>query len=186
MLTLGKEPRGKKTTIFADAQAALQRITSEVPGSGQRCSRDRTTGLGTRPMGATKSLRPIPMGPKTCRYRRQREGRRVGKDGSTSLAHLKRGITKRKWVEACSWMESRLVLHHAYRPRKRMWPDSTPAKASKAVASRVYQLRTGHALIGPYLKKIGKRASDTCWWCDREVMQSRRHLFKSCKKWKSQ
>ena len=35
-------------------------------------------------------------------------------------------------------------------------------------------------------KKIGKRASDTCWWCDRGVKQSREHLFESCKKWKSQ
>jgi len=67
-----------------------------------------------------------------------------------------------------------------------MRPDPTPAKASKAVASRFYQLRTGHALIGPYLKKIGKSASDTCWWCDRGVKQSREHLFNSCKKWKSQ
>ena len=32
---------------------------------------------------------------------------------STSLANLKRGITERKWVEACSWMESRLSKHHA-------------------------------------------------------------------------
>jgi len=67
-------------------------------------------------------------------------------------------------------MESRLSKHHTYRPWKRMRPDPTPAKASKAVASRFYQLRTGHALIGPYLKKIGKRASD---WCDRGVKQSR-------------
>ena len=89
------------------------------------------------------------------------------------------------WAEACSWMESRLSKHHAYRPPKRMRPDPTPAKASKAVASRFYQLRTGRALIGPYFKKIGKRASDTCW-CDRGVKQSREHLFKSCKKWKSQ
>ena len=64
-------------------------------------------------------------------------------------------------------MESRLSKNHAYRPRKRMRPDPTPAKVSKAVASRYYQLRSGHTLIGPYLKKIGKRASDTCWWCDR-------------------
>ena len=49
------------------------------------------------------------------------------------------------------------------------------------MASRFYQLRTGHALIGAYLKKIG-----TCWWCDPGVKQSREHLFKSCKKWKSQ
>jgi len=63
-----------------------------------------------------------------------------------------------------------------------MRPDPTPAKASKAAASRFYQLRTGHALIGPYLKKIGKRASDACWWCDRGVSS----LASICKKWKSQ
>jgi len=44
----------------------------------------------------------------------------------------------------------------------------------------------GHALVGPCLKEIGKRASDTCWWYDRGVKQFREHLFKSCKKWKSQ
>jgi len=65
-----------------------------------------------------------------------------------------------------------------------MRPD--PAEASKAVASRFYQLRIGHALVGPYLKKIGKHASDTCWWCDHGVKQSREHLYKCCKKWKSQ
>jgi len=36
MLTLFQEPRGQKNTIFADAQAALQRITSNAPGPGQR------------------------------------------------------------------------------------------------------------------------------------------------------
>jgi len=60
--------------------------------------------------------------------------------------------------------------------RKRMRPDPTPAKASKAVASRFHQLRTGHALIGPYLKKIGKRASGTCGWGDCGVKQSREQL----------
>jgi len=36
MLTLFQEPRGQKVTIFADAQAALQMITSDAPGPGQR------------------------------------------------------------------------------------------------------------------------------------------------------
>ena len=31
-----QEPRGQKITIFADAQAALQRIASDTPGPGQR------------------------------------------------------------------------------------------------------------------------------------------------------
>jgi len=67
-----------------------------------------------------------------------------------------------------------------------MWPNPTPSKASKTVSSRFYKVRTGHALIGPYRKKIGKRASNTCWWCDRGVKQNREHLLKSCKKWKFQ
>jgi len=52
-------------------------------------SRNRTT--GTRPVGATKSRRPIPMGPQPCRHRRQREGRRrrVGKDCSTERTRLR-------------------------------------------------------------------------------------------------
>jgi len=59
-----------------------------------------------------------------------------------------------------------------------------PEEQKPKRTTRYYQLRTGHALIGPYLKKIGKRASDACWWCG--VKQAREHLFKSCKKWKSQ
>jgi len=36
MFTLFQEPRGQKITIFVDAQAALQRITSDAPSPGQR------------------------------------------------------------------------------------------------------------------------------------------------------
>jgi len=49
-----------------------------------------------------------------------------------------------------------------------------------------YNNRYWAVQAGSRLKKIGKRASDTCWWCDHGVKQSREHLFKSCKKWKSQ
>jgi hypothetical protein len=47
-----------------------------------------------------------------------------------------------------------------------------------------YQLKVGHALIGPHLKRIKKAEDDMCWWCTREVAQSREHLFKHCKHWK--
>jgi len=36
VLTLSQEPRSQKITIFADAQVAFQRITSDVPGPKQR------------------------------------------------------------------------------------------------------------------------------------------------------
>ena len=139
MLTLFQEPRGQKITIFADAQAALQTITSNAPGPGQRYAL-----AIAQPMGATKSLRPIPVDPshagtagneKADKWAKMAARNKRGSKqlpyefSSTSLTHLKRGITERKWAEACSWMESRLSKLHAYRPRERMWPDRRRPKA---------------------------------------------------------
>ena len=66
-------------------------------------------------------------------------------------------------------------------------PDPTPAKAPKRLASRFYQMKTGHALTGKYLKHIGSRESDACWWCGRPgASQTREHLLKSCPTWRQQ
>ena len=72
--------------------------------------------------------------------------------------------------------------------RKMGKPDPTPARAEKRTASRVYQLKSGHALTGVYLKSTENRPDDHCWWCDPEnnsgTRQTRDHLFKHCYKWK--
>jgi Zn finger protein HypA/HybF involved in hydrogenase expression len=52
-----------------------------------------------------------------------------------SLAHLKREISEKKWVEARQW------------------------------AARFYQLKTGHCLTGQYLHWTKNRPSAQCWWC---------------------
>jgi len=55
---------------------------------------------------------------------------------------------------------------------------------------RFYQLKSGHALTGVYLKSTDNRPDDHCWWCDPENMsgtqQTRDHLFKHCSRWKDQ
>ena len=56
-------------------------------------------------------------------------------------------------------------------------------ESKKSIAARFYQLRTGHALMGKYLQRIGKRRDMKCWWCGHEY-QTRDHLFKWCKRWK--
>ena len=59
----------------------------------------------------------------------------------------------------------------------------------KKMASRFYQLKSGHALTGVYLKCTGNRPDGHCWWCDPEnigTRQTRDHLFKHCYKWKDQ
>jgi hypothetical protein len=45
----------------------------------------------------------------------------------------------------------------------------------------------GHAVIASYLKyKIKTSDSDTCWWCDIGIRQTREHLFKECLHWKKE
>ena len=67
-------------------------------------------------------------------------------------------------------------------------PAPTPASAEKRTASRLYQIESGHALTGLYLKSTDNRPDDHCWWCDPEngggTHQTRDHLFKHCCKWK--
>jgi len=47
-----------------------------------------------------------------------------------------------------------------------------------------YQLKSGHALTGVYLKSVDNRPDDHCWWCDPDnncgTQQTRDHLFKHC------
>ena len=49
---------------------------------------------------------------------------------------------------------------------------------------RYYQLLSGHAAIGPYLKdKIRRTDDDRCWWCAGGKQQTRHHLFTECRAW---
>ena len=61
--------------------------------------------------------------------------------------------------------------------------NSAVMGSRKSIAARYYQLKTGHALLGKYLRRIGKRRDMKCWWYGHEY-QTRDHLFKWCKRWK--
>jgi hypothetical protein len=63
-------------------------------------------------------------------------------------------------------------------------PNRIITKTAKSTAQIFYQLKVGHTLTGPHLKRIKKAEDDKCWWCTREVAQSREHLFKHCKHWR--
>ena len=56
---------------------------------------------------------------------------------ATSLAHLRRRASEKKWPEARAWCERR-NLNKGYVLRKKGKPDPTPARAEKRTASRVY------------------------------------------------
>ena len=59
------------------------------------------------------------------------------------------------------------------------------AGSSKRLASRFYQLKTGHYLTGQYLKWTGNQPTAKCRWCPYRA-QTREHLLKCCPHWKRQ
>jgi len=60
-----------------------------------------------------------------------------------SLANLKREISEKKWTEARSWA-GRRISKAMYRMPKSQKPDGAAADSTKRLASRFYQLKTGH------------------------------------------
>jgi len=56
-------------------------------------------------------------------------------------------------------------LQTKYRMPKSQLPDGTVAGSTKRLASRFYQLKTGHCLTGQYLNWTKKRRTPQCWWC---------------------
>jgi hypothetical protein len=101
-----------------------------------------------------------------------------------SLAHLKREISEKKLTEAQQWSQSR-VNKAKYKMPTRQKPDGVVAGSFKRLASRFYQLKTGHCLTGQYLAWTKKRPSPQCWWCANGT-QTRDHLFKECAAWRGQ
>jgi len=191
-------------TIFTDAQAAIWRMTSDDPGPGQKYAleaRRYIAALHAKEPNAKIEIR-------WCPSHQGIEGNEVADewaklaadepdahgvewfsttnpDGSVSekkfplprsLANVKRGF-----VDVKGWTRKQLARtrNRKYRPCEKQKPDPTVAKANKHLASRFYQLKTGHCLTGQYLAWTTRRPDATCWWCQFSI-QTREHLLKNC------
>ena len=93
---------------------------------------------------------------------------------------------------ASSWRDCIIRGGRSQRPYRIPREGTVPkiptalGRADKGLASRFFQLASGHAMIAPFLKdKLRWVDSDQCWWCS-GGRQSREHLFKECCAWKSE
>jgi len=96
------------------------------------------------------------------------------------LTNLKREILEKNWAVARQWAGGRTSKKKYQLPESQR-PDGTVAGSTKRLASRFYQLKTGHCLTRQYLNWTKSRPTLQCWWC-RYRTQTRDHLFKQCPK----
>jgi hypothetical protein len=188
-------------TIFTDAQAAIERCKTDSQGPGQEIARaiiTWSTEIAER--GNTLTLRWVPghaevegnevadeMAKEAALsgFHGDSESRSIEK--RITMAYLKRQATEAKSRGTKGWIKERTDVRRAYIPRKKIGFRKELKGERKSVASRYYQLLTGHALIAPFLKnKLRKTDSDLCWWCEDGKKQTREHLFKECKRWKTE
>ncbi|KAL2012166.1 hypothetical protein VTN00DRAFT_4884 [Thermoascus crustaceus] len=113
-----------------------------------------------------------------------------GGSGELSLAYTHRSRTEVMKARRQSWLAQALArrsrgAQRAYRPQQGWKQDPVAAAAPKKIASRYFQLKTGHAAIGTYLKRIQAQESEACRGFQ-APKESIRHLLFECRQWRRQ
>ena len=85
------------------------------------------------------------------------------------------------------WEADKCSKHYSYRLKgKAGCKRPVPMTSVKSVAARFCRLKSGRAPTRTYLKQFGHREDDKCWWCIGETLQTQKHLFRHCSRWKDQ
>jgi len=163
-----------RVTIFTDAQAAIRRMASDEPGPGQKYALEamkHIARLRKAVPGITIEIRWCPAhgvegnekadewvklaaeepdargveGLEWLSYSDRPEARSMPLP--RSLANIKREIAEKKWAEARQWAGG-WTSKKKYKMPKSQGPDGTVAGSTKRLASRFYQLKTGHCRTG--------------------------------------
>jgi hypothetical protein len=103
-------------------------------------------------------------GYKTAGAAAQRAGKQLPREmRSASLSYVKQAVKER-------WKTTRATNKHI-------------ENAKKSAAARYLQLKSGHAITGVHLLRIGKVQDAHCWWCGNS-RQTVVHLMLRCRKWR--
>jgi len=88
-----------------------------------------------------------------------REGRRSGtvqEQVYTSATNRTRQISEAKMAAKAQWEADRCSKHYGYRLKGKAGSKRPiPMNSGKSLAARFYQLKSGHAPVGTYLKRFG-------------------------------
>jgi ribonuclease HI len=176
----------KEVRIYSDSSAALQGIQDNGRGAGQWLVRrivKREKLLLRR--GYTVEYHRVP-GHEGIRGNEEadkaakeaatipimRGVKRIPREESfTTLAHLHRKTNEKKTKETTDWLQKSLGDRQGYKLSTTKRPDEKAMHSQKRLATRYYQLKIGHAVIGTHLKRINTIDDDRCWWCNTDERQ---------------
>ena len=191
-------------SVFTDSQATLRRIQSDTPEPRQAQALrtinweseflERNVQVEYRWVPADKGLKGNEKADQQAtRAAYEWCGRKVETQmlpehlDYVYFSHMSRKLTELKWEKGKEKIKEKgKKSKHSYQyDLVKRGGNSAVMESKKPIVVRFYQLKTGHALLGKYLQRIGTRRDMKCWWCGHEY-QTRDHLFKWCKRWKQE
>jgi hypothetical protein len=158
----------KAIAIFTDVQTAFKRIRNDDPGPGQwLAQRILRAERQLHRVGWITEFRWVP-GHKGIegneaadRWAKEAAGASDAaqlpreEESITTLAHVARGVTERKWHEHLAWVKERCRGKRCYLFRERQRTDPNASRARKTLATRFYQLRMNKASPPPRVLSCG-------------------------------
>jgi len=96
-------------------------------------------------------------------------------------------ISKGEVVAKEVWEANKCSKHYRYRLKgKAGIQRSVLMTSGKALVTTFNCAECGHAPVGTYLMRFGRREEDKCWRSRRRMLQTWEHLFCHCSRWKVQ